>query len=352
MGRADEPKLTEEEILALLAARRRTARLQSLQRISALSKTTAPGPPAPPPAQLQLAGPSLSPAAHFGAGALLAENATPADIGGNAPRIAPAGWFVRTRGTVEPQHLAPLRHSGSRRTLDYWTAAIRRQPWGLWRDRALLLVELGALVALVFVVAGSFSSMGDLNAELADARRAPVAAAAAAPVATVEDEELPGSSVPPSLGSNATGPLRSPVQPGVISPLATPSAQAATRIVIPSIDVDSVIVEGDTWEDLKKGVGHHAGAANAGERGNAVYSGHDDVYGEVFRRLEELKPGDMVTVYAGIHLYRYEVKRVRIVSPKETSVLATTSDATLTLITCYPYRVDTQRLVVVAKLVE
>jgi sortase A len=82
------------------------------------------------------------------------------------------------------------------------------------------------------------------------------------------------------------------------------------------------------------------------------YSGHVDVYGEVFRRLEELKPGDLVTVYAGIHLYRYEVKRIRIVSPKETSVLAATADATLTLITCYPYRVDTQRLVVIAKLVE
>jgi sortase A len=142
------------------------------------------------------------------------------------------------------------------------------------------------------------------------------------------------------------------VQPGAPLAIPTPSAQAASRIVIPSIDVDAVVVEGDTWEDLKKGVGHHLNTANAGEKGNAVYSGHVDVYGEVFRRLEELKPGDMVTVYSGIHLYRYEVKRIRIVSPKETSVLAATSDATLTLITCYPYRVDTHRLVVIAKLVE
>jgi sortase A len=329
MGKADGPRLTEEEILALLAAKRRAARLQSLQRISTLgSPTTAPG-----------------------AGAVLANSAAPADTVGDTPRITRGGWFARGQETVQPQHLDPLRHAGSRRTLTYWADAIRHQPWGLWRDRALLLVELAALVALVFVVTGSFSSMGSLNGELADARRAPVAAAAAPPAA-VEEEELPGSSSPPPAGSETPGPLRSPVLPGVISPLATPSAQAATRIVIPGIGVDSIVVEGDTWEDLKKGVGHHSGSANAGEKGNAVYSGHDDVYGEVFRRLEELKPGDVVTVYAGIHLYRYEVKRIRIVSPKETSILAATSDATLTLITCYPYRVDTQRLVAVAKLVE
>jgi sortase A len=191
--------------------------------------------------------------------------------------------------------------------------------------------------------------MGALNAELADARRAPIPVAVAAYAA---EEELPGSSFPPSRGSDRPGPLPSPVQPGAIVSIPTPGAQAASRIVIPSIDVDSVVVEGDSWEDLKKGVGHHLQTANAGEKGNAVYSGHVDVYGEVFRRLEELKPGDLVTVYAGIQLYRYEVKRIRVVSPKETSVLAATSDATLTLITCYPYRVDTHRLVVIAKLVE
>ncbi len=350
MGKANEPKLTEEQILALLAARRRAARLQSLQRISALGRTsTAPGTPALSLARLQPAVPSQTPVAHVNASQLAAENATPAVSGDSIPRVAPGGWLTRTQASVQPQHLDPLSHAGGRQTMDFWTASIRHQPWGRWRDRALLLVELVALVALVFVVTGSFSSMGALNAELADARRAPIPVAVAPPAA---EEELPGSSSPPSPGSDTPGPLRSLLQPGAIVPIPTPGAQAASRIVIPSIDVDTVIVEGDTWEDLKKGVGHHASTANAGEKGNAVYSGHDDVYGEVFRRLEELKPGDVITVYAGIHLYRYEVKRIRVVSPKETGVLAATSDATLTLITCYPYRVDTQRLVVVAKLVE
>ena len=360
MGKVDQLSLTEEQILALLAARRRAARLQSLQRIAGLSRTArAPGVPARPWARLQpaVASPSLELVAPVSASSVAAANATPAFSGDSVPQITPGGWFARTQGTVQPQHLNPLDHGGGRQTVESWTAALRRQPWGLLRDRALLLVELAALVALVVVVTGSFSSMGALNEELADARRAPVPVAAAAFAAEAAaafgaEEELPGSSFPPSPGSDAPGPLPSLAQPGVIVAIPTPSAQAASRIVIPSIDVDAVIVQGDSWEDLKKGVGHHMNTANAGEKGNAVYSGHVDVYGEVFRRLEELKPGDLVTVYAGIHLYRYEVKRIRIVSPKETSVLATTSDATLTLITCYPYRVDTQRLVVIAKLVE
>jgi sortase A len=358
MGNIGEPNLSEEAILALLAARRRAARLQSLQRVSALGRTATLSQTAaltlPPP---QLAVPGPAPVPHTSAGTRLPESAMPANAGDSIQRIAAGGWLARTQVTVQPQHLHPLGHDASRSATSYWTAAVRRQPWGLWRDRALLLVELAALVALVYVVAGSFSSMGDLNVELADARRAPVAvdvpvALAVALAAPASEEELPGSSAPPSPGSDAPGPLRSPVQLGAMLPIATPGAQAASRIVIPSIGVNSVIVEGDTWEDLKKGVGHHAGTSNAGEKGNAVYSGHDDVYGEVFRRLEELKLGDVITVYAGAQLYRYEVKRTRLVSPKETSVLAVTADATLTLITCYPYRVDTQRLVVVAKLVE
>jgi sortase A len=360
MRNPDEPKLTEEEILVLLAGKRRAARLQSLQRISSLGRAACAAsgslalvtrPPAPAAC--------TTPVASSGAGRCLVANVCVTGIGGRSPQIAPAGWSTTPESAVYPHRLTPLAHTGSRQILDIWTAAIRRQPWGRLRDRALFLVELVALAALVFVVAGSFSSMGDLNAEMADARKTPLAAAATAPViaafavaAPVVEEDLPGGSAPPYLTSDTPGPLRSMSPPGVISTIPTPGVQTASRIVIPGIDVDSVIVEGDSWEDLKKGVGHHLNSANAGEKGNAVYSGHVDVFGEVFRRLEELKPGDLVTIHAGIHIFRYEVKRIRIVTPKETSVLAATSDATLTLITCYPYMVDTHRLVVIAKLVD
>ena len=44
----------------------------------------------------------------------------------------------------------------------------------------------------------------------------------------------------------------------------------------------------------QKGAGHHIGSANPGERGNCFISGHNDIYGEIFRHLDEVKMGDEI----------------------------------------------------------
>lgn len=63
----------------------------------------------------------------------------------------------------------------------------------------------------------------------------------------------------------------------------TPGPQQAIRIQIPALGVDAPIVQGDGWEQLKKGVGQHVGTANPGENGNVVLSAHNDIFGEIFR---------------------------------------------------------------------
>jgi sortase A len=120
--------------------------------------------------------------------------------------------------------------------------------------------------------------------------------------------------------------------------------------VIPSINVDVPVVEGDNDEQLKKGAGHHIGSANPGERGNCFLSGHNDIYGEIFRDLDKVRVGDEIIVYAGQQPYRYQVRAARIVEPDDVSVMYPTSTPVLTLLTCYPYMVDTHRLVVIAEL--
>ena len=87
----------------------------------------------------------------------------------------------------------------------------------------------------------------------------------------------------------------------------------------------ALVVEGDSWEQLKLGVGHHLNTANPGERGNMVLSAHNDIYGEIFRRLPSLELGNEIVVYAGEQPYRYVVKAKQIVEPTEVSVLATTT---------------------------
>ncbi|MFQ6001019.1 MAG: sortase [Anaerolineae bacterium] len=216
----------------------------------------------------------------------------------------------------------------------------RGRVWRRLRDRFLLLVELGALLGLIGVVVVSFYNLRLLNREVIQTRGQ---GSTATPVVL-----LPGSSFPPT--SEMPAPYQHLVQGLTPIPIPTPGPEQATRIVIPAIDVDAPVVEGDGWEELKMGVGHHIGSVNPGERGNMVVSGHNDVFGEVFRRLGELGPGDEIIVYAGETPYRYLVREKRIVQPDEVSVMEPTTKATMTLITCYPYLIDTHRLVVIAEL--
>lgn len=247
----------------------------------------------------------------------------------------------------------------------------RRKPRG-WRDRLLLLVEVAAVLGLVAIGIAALVNLQALNRQVADVIGGQGGAGAAASNSspgTVSNAssavgasgELPGSSFPPLSAGELPGSSFPPdalpasigvnVQQAPALPPPTPGPQSPTRIVIPALAVDWPVVPGDGWEELKKGVGHRAGSANPGERGNMILSGHNDVFGEVFKDLEALKNGDQVQVFAGGRMFKYAVRAKRIVSPDELSVLQPTRESVVTLITCHPYRVDTQRLVVIAQLV-
>jgi sortase A len=81
-----------------------------------------------------------------------------------------------------------------------------------------------------------------------------------------------------------------------------------------------------------------------------VISAHNDIFGEIFRRLAEVDLGDEVTLHTARHAYRYVVTQKRIVDPDDVSVMLPTASPVLTLISCYPYGVDTHRIVVTAEL--
>lgn len=222
-----------------------------------------------------------------------------------------------------------------------------RTRWSRFRDGLLLTLEVGALLGLVVILAVSALNLKSMNDEYAQASLLPTATPT--PLA---GGVLPGGHEPPAEAGSVPAHLRNLVEgeapPAVAIP--TPGPEAPTRIAIPAINVDALIVKGDAPEQLKLGVGHQVGSANPGERGNMVLSAHDDIYGEIFRRLHELELGDEVIVYAGEQPYRYLVTAKQIVEPTQVSVLAATTKPVATLITCYPYMVDTHRVVVVAEL--
>jgi sortase A len=259
-----------------------------------------------------------------------------------APDLPPAvldEW--RTQLPVEGQEAdpaSPAPHSAGRR----------------WFDRLLLLVEVLAVLGLAGILFNGFGLLRTLNQEVVVALRQDTPTATPLITAVI----LPGGHTPPSAAGGAQfneaeipEHLRPLVQSLADLPVPTPGPQQAIQIDIPAISIHNwPIVQGDGWEQLKKGVGQHIGSADPGQNGNVVLAGHDDVFGEVFRDLDKLQPGDQVILYTMQQQYIYLVTETRIVEPSQVDVMNATSDPTVTLISCYPYMVDKKRIVVFAKL--
>lgn len=102
---------------------------------------------------------------------------------------------------------------------------------------------------------------------------------------------------------------------------------------IPHLRVSTAIVEGDTWQALRRGAGHLPGTALPGQPGNVVLAGHRDT---VFRRLGQVDRGDRLRLTTPAGTFDYRVSRVFRVAPHEVWVMDRDA-AALTLITCYPF---------------
>jgi sortase A len=259
-----------------------------------------------------------------------------------APDLPPAAFDEwRTQPPVEGQEAgpgSPASRSSKRR----------------WLDRLLLGVEVLAILGLAGILFNGFGLLRTLNQEVVAALHQDTPTATPLITAVV----LPSGHTPPSAVGGAQfneseipEHLRPLVQSLANLPVPTPGPQQAIQIDIPAIGVHNwPIVQGDGWEQLKKGVGQHIDSANPGQNGNVVLAGHDDVFGEVFRDLEKLQPGDQVILYTMQQQYIYLVTETRILEPSQVEVMNATSDPTVTLISCYPYMVDNKRIVVFAKL--
>lgn len=220
-------------------------------------------------------------------------------------------------------------------------------------DGLLLAVEILAVIGLLFVLLNGVSLIRTLNKEVVAALEQPTLTPTPLIVAVV----LPSGHTPPNSPGGAQpneaeipDHLRPLVQSLANVPIPTPGPEQAIRIQIPALGIDAPIVQGDGWEQLKKGVGQHIGTGNPGEKGNLVLSAHNDIFGEIFRDLDRLKPGDEVILYTNQRAYTYLVSASNIVEPTKVEVMASTLKPTATLISCYPYLVDDQRIVVSAQL--
>jgi sortase A len=266
-------------------------------------------------------------------------------------RFRRTGRVVTVSPDIESSSLEELR-SGSISEEETQTQVLAQSRSKQIFDGLLLSVEILAVLGILFVLFSGVSLIRELNQEVASALEQPTLT----PTPLIMAVVLPSGHTPPNSPGGAQpneaeipehlGPL---VQSLANIPIPTPGPEQAIRIQIPALNVDAPIVQGDGWEQLKKGVGQHIGTANPGDSGNMVLSAHNDIFGEIFRDLDQLKNGDQVIINTNQRSYTYTVAANKIVEPTQVEVMEATSQPRLTLISCYPYLVDNQRIVVTAR---
>ncbi len=337
----DELSIEElERILAIKKREERQRKLKRMERAGRLVNNGKPeGRPAPPP-----------PAS--GEAASLPQNPAPA----SPPPV---------------EKVIPVRESQPRFEDDLLDDSYveHRERDHFWRDfvnKTLLLVEVLAVVGLVFLGYNMLTAIGRLEQETATAqqlaeeqRRATIPTLAPTPQLRLDAFVLPGGHTPPVEGqqpqfnyAEIPDNLLPLVQSQILAPIISrpPStAETALRLIVPEINVDHTIVQGIDWEALRLGIGQLPnGVTPADDAGNVVLSAHNDIYSEIFRDLDQLEPGDEFQIYTETQIYTYVITGWDVVEPDDVYVMDNRDGATVTLISCYPYQVDDKRIVVFA----
>jgi sortase A len=106
------------------------------------------------------------------------------------------------------------------------------------------------------------------------------------------------------------------------------------RLRIPSVQLDEVIAEGVSDDELDAGPGHLPGSASPGEPGNAVISAHRDRH---FHSLGRVAVGDTVITDTRTSRTMWIVTGRRIVGRYQPSLFPS-AEPELTLTTCWPIR--------------
>ena len=121
---------------------------------------------------------------------------------------------------------------------------------------------------------------------------------------------------------------------------------------ISSLGLHIPVYYGANPDQLKIGIGQIERTALPGENNNTILSGHRDT---VFRQLEKVAVGDVLSISTYAGQFTYKVRKIRIVDKDDRTVIVPKPKATLTVITCYPFGFfghAPKRYVIIADLVK
>jgi sortase A len=216
-----------------------------------------------------------------------------------------------------------------------------------------LLIGLGAVIVLASIPAAVLftHSPGRLAATSGHAQTTALATPSKSASAPASASAAPSATVAASVQATPSTAERNAAAAVAGAAPATP---ATALLSIPRIGIKNAPIYDRSTNS--KGVmliapgyavTHYSFSAGYGT-GNTVLYGHDDIQGNIFGHLYDLAAGDLIQLTVGGQTLTYRVSGHQIVTPTTVSVLAPTGDIRLTIITCWPFNVDTKRWIVTA----
>jgi len=181
----------------------------------------------------------------------------------------------------------------------------------LWLERVLVVVGLTCLGWYGYVSLATAFDQRDHTAAVERALSAPVDVQHVDGVVRPTDVDVSRASPADAVPVNLIGMLE-----------------------IPRLGLSTPVMNGDDQGTLRDAAGHLPDTPQPWEPGNSAIAAHRD---GVFRPLKQIKVGDEVHVRTTHGDLQYRVREIKIVTPRDLSVLEPTDAQTLTLITCYPF---------------
>lgn len=252
---------------------------------------------------------------------------------------------VRPDGTVRHSMSDVLRIPAVSH-LPAFDAVVATTKWTAYRLAVIAsaLCVLGAGIVTWDMYGSSLytgHAQSKLSTQLAEAP--PVLAAPAAVTA---------APVAPADPAAPFAPLPQPASQILIDTTTLQDSQPVGRIIIDKIGVDATFVYGTGEQQLALGPGLWKWGVLPGEPGNAMISGHRTTYSAPFHDIDQLVPGDRITVQIpGRHDAVFEVRGTQVVTPDNMTVSEQTDGVRLTLTACHPKGSAKQRIIVQAELV-
>ena len=103
------------------------------------------------------------------------------------------------------------------------------------------------------------------------------------------------------------------------------------RLVVDSIGLDAIVVEGATPSLMRSAPGHLDSSATPGENGVAIITANRIGFGSFFMKLDRLSVGDRIVTESALGRTVYEVESVKVVPDEQMDLTVDSTTGVLVL---------------------